>query len=64
MTSNGNWTEWSTIQGEWDKKFQIGQVRRARTIWNNEQNYPWTVRHKVQLPINHINNKKWEWQST
>ena len=46
VISNGNWTEWSTIQGV------IGRV-----IWNFEHDYPWIVRHEVQLPINHIYNK-------
>ena len=46
IISNGNRTEWSTIQGV------IGRV-----IWNYEHDYPWIVRHEVLLPINCVNNK-------
>ena len=43
---------------EWSgEQFQIGRARSARTIWNYEHDYPWIVRHEVQLPINRINNK-------
>ena len=38
-------------------RFNIGRARSARTIWNYEHDYPWIVRHKVQLPINRICNK-------
>ena len=44
--SNGNRTEWSTIQGV------IGRV-----ISNYEHDYSRIVRHEVLLPINCVNNK-------
>ena len=37
---NGNWTEWSTIQGVIGEQFQIGRARCARTIRNYEDDYP------------------------
>ena len=43
---------------------QISGCSRASNFtrgrfWPYEQDYPWIVQDKVQLPINHINNKSW-----
>ena len=46
VNSNGNRTEWSTIQ------WVISNRPSARLIWNYEHEYPWIVRHKVLLPVN------------
>ena len=46
IISNGNRTEWNTIQGV------IGRV-----IWNYEHDYPWIVWHEVLLPVNCVDNK-------
>ena len=54
---NSNWTEWSISQVVIGLVIQIDQERRTRTIWNYKRDYPWSVRHEVQLLINRINNK-------
>ena len=51
IISNGNWTEWSTVQGV------IGRAHSANTIWNYEHDFPWNVQHEIQEPINGIYDK-------
>ena len=49
MTSNGNWTEWSTIQGESASSFKLAkcveQGRFVSTItpelYDTKSNYQW-----------------------
>ena len=51
--SNGNWTEWSTIQGVIGRvisKLAEHEVRGWFEITSTIT--PWIVRHEVQLPIN------------
>ena len=58
VISNGNWTEWSTIQGVIGRVISKLAERVAQGRFRNyEHDYPRIVRHKVQLPINRINNK-------
>ena len=60
IISNGNRTEWSTIQGV------IGQVISNQLsaitpeLYDTKHDYPRIVQHEVLLPINCVNNKMQE----
>ena len=55
LVSNGNRTEWSTIQGVVGRV--ISNWPSASGIIAYEHDYPLIVRHEVRLPINCVNNK-------